>query len=142
MLERLFPLLHDTSSHNRAVTNMLLLRCLKNNPKTASRIVPAVFNCLHSAQPDVVQSVCDRMPEVTVCCQGKVLKMSYRKIEPIAIIPPCFQVISFKMNTLIKINNHILDYFISQKMHCQFYVSCLPWPFGTVSILVPSSVKR
>lgn len=76
VLERLFPLLHDTSSHNRAVTNMLLLRCLKNNPKAASRIVPAVFNCLHSDQPDVVQSICDRIPELIVCCQGKVNHVS------------------------------------------------------------------
>lgn len=71
VLERLFPFLHDPSVDNRALAHTMLIRCLKYNPKTVSRVVPAVYNCLHSDLPDIVESACRHIPELVVCSQGE-----------------------------------------------------------------------
>lgn len=71
MLERLFPFLQDGSADNRGMAHTMLIRCLKYNPKTAVRVVPAVFNCLHSDLPDIVESACRCIPELIVCSQGE-----------------------------------------------------------------------
>lgn len=82
LLERLFPYLLDTSSFNRSLAHMLLARCLKYNPKMASRVLQAVFDCLHSERPDVVESACNHLPELIICCQGREVELKrvvYRK---------------------------------------------------------------
>lgn len=70
LLERLFPFLLDDSSFNRSLAYMLLARCLKYNPKMSSRVLQAVFDCLHSERPSVVESACNALPELIICYQG------------------------------------------------------------------------
>lgn len=97
MLERLFPLLHDPSSYNRSLAHMLLARCVKHNPNSAPRIVPAVFNCLHSDNPDIIETACDRLPELIVCAQG--LYGNYKHIIEVVILMT-FSVCDFTENAL------------------------------------------
>lgn len=56
-------------SQIRNHANTLVMRYIKQNPKSAIEALPSFMDCLNSKNPDVVASVLERVPELVVCSQ-------------------------------------------------------------------------
>uniref|UniRef100_A0A8D8YUP5 Integrator complex subunit 1 n=3 Tax=Cacopsylla melanoneura TaxID=428564 RepID=A0A8D8YUP5_9HEMI len=78
VLERLFPSLVSLLSHESSTVRVtalsLLVSYVRHNPACVSSLVPSLLNTLNAAtSPDVVASLCERLPDLIVFAQEDAL---------------------------------------------------------------------
>lgn len=73
--EPISELLLSPTSNIRALAHWLLARHLRHNPAaaTASTGLAAFLRCLESDQADILNTALERLPEIVLCAQGKVI---------------------------------------------------------------------
>lgn len=76
--EAVSELLLSPTSSIRALAHVLLTRHLRHNPAatTASTGLSAFLRCLESDQADILNTALERLPEVVLCAQGKVIPVT------------------------------------------------------------------
>lgn len=69
-VDDLRPLMSSANTVVRNMTYTLLLRCLGDNPHTASELLPDYLDCLDSDDAAVVSTALQRLPDFLLLCQG------------------------------------------------------------------------
>lgn len=73
--EPISELLLSPTSNIRTLAHVLLARHLRHNPAAATvgTSLAAFLRCLESDQADVLNTALERLPEIVLCAQGKVI---------------------------------------------------------------------
>lgn len=79
--DNIAELLVSPQSNIRSLAHTLLARALKHRPESNTNILSAFQRCLDSSRADILMSALEKLPEIVLCMQGKLLSflsLSYR----------------------------------------------------------------
>lgn len=67
--QHLYNCLDSSNSNIRSLALLLVIRLLRFNPMESSEALPAILKCLSDTNPDVVESILERLPELVASMQ-------------------------------------------------------------------------